>query len=110
MQDEARGNATSDRVPIFAVVLGGLGLVIPGGLFLWWLLEDATSLAAVLHDKLALAFVADVFVSTAVIAVFFARVQPGRWRWPWFVALCLLSTLAFGFVIYWGLNARRAQR
>jgi hypothetical protein len=71
--------------------------------------ERVPILAAVFHDKLALAFVADVFLSTAVIAVFFVRVPPGRRRWPWFVALCLLSTLAFGFVIYWWLNAQRAQ-
>jgi hypothetical protein len=91
-------------------ILAALGLVVPGGLFVWFLFADATSLRAVLHDKLAMAFIADVLLSTAVVAVYFARRPPGRHRWPWFVALCLLSTLAFGFVVYWWWNETRSSK
>jgi hypothetical protein len=77
-----------------------------GGLFLYWAANDFTTLAAALHDRFALAFIADLLVTTGALTVYFAKRPPGRYRWPWFLALSLLSTLAFGLAMYLWLNRR----
>jgi hypothetical protein len=61
-----------------------LGFVAPGGLFLYWAANDFTTLAAALHDRLALAFIADVLITTGALTVYFAKRPPGLYRWPWF--------------------------
>ena len=83
-----------------------LGFVAPGGLFLDWAANDFTTFAAALHDCLALAFIADVLITTGALTVYFAKRPPGRYRWPWFLALSLLGTLAFGLAMYLWLNGR----
>ena len=90
------------------LVVGLLGLAVPGWLFLWWLFRDATSFAGAMQDRFAVAFIADVLLTTGILAAYFARNPPGRWGWPWFVVFSLLSTLAFGLVLYWWLNSRDA--
>jgi hypothetical protein len=69
---------------LFAV----LGFAVPGGLFLYWAANDFTTLAAALHDRLALAFIADVLITTGALTV------------------SLLGTLAFGLAMYLWLNGR----
>ena len=82
------------------------GYLIPSGYFLWWLSTDAASWSAVLQNKLAMAFIADIVFTTAVIAVYFAYHPPPKLRWPWFLVISYLTTLAVGFVIYWWLSVR----
>ena len=91
---------------IFAVI----GLVAPGGLFLYWAFHDYTTLRAVLQDRLALTLIVDVLLTTGVLAAYFAKHPPGRLRWPWFVVLSLLGTLAFGLAFYWWLSKRPPKR
>lgn len=93
---------------MWLLLVAAVGLFLPGGLFLWWLFSDYTSLAAALADKLALAFAIDLLGTTALIAWLFARRPPGPVRWPWFVILSLGGTLWFGIPIYLWLNWRRA--
>ncbi len=83
-----------------------LSFVVPNGLFLYWLLHDFTTLQAAMQDRLALAFILDVFITTGVLAAYFAKSPPGRYRWPWFVAFSLLGTLCFGLAFYWWLSKR----
>lgn len=83
-----------------------LGFVVPNGLFLYWLLHDFTTLQAALENRLALAFILDVFITTGVLAAYFAKFPPGRYRWPWFVVFSLLGTLCFGLAFYWWLSKR----
>ena len=75
------------------LVLAVLGLAAPGGLFLYWAANDFTTLAIALHDYFALTFIADVLITTGALTVYFAMRPPGRYRWPWFLALSLLGTL-----------------
>src|SRR5438132_10394385 len=77
-----------------------LSFVVPNGLFLYWFFHDFTTLQAALQDRLALAFILDVFITTGVLAAYFAKSPPGRYRWPWFVAFSLLCTLCFGLGFY----------
>ena len=87
---------------LFAV----LGLAAPGGLFVYWVLTDYTTLAAALSDKMALAFFADLLLSTLLLAYCFARKPIGPVKWPWFLVLSLLGTLAFGLPLFIWLNRR----
>ena len=83
-----------------------LGFVAPGGLFFTGPRMISPRFAAALHDRLALAFIADVLITTGALTVYFAKRPPGLYRWPWFLALSLLGTLAFGLAMYLWLNGR----
>jgi hypothetical protein len=58
---------------MWLVFLGLVGNLAPGGLFLFWLLNDYSSLSAALSDRLALAFFLDLLMSTFLLAYLFAR-------------------------------------
>lgn len=91
------------------VFLALIGLLAPGGLFLYWMLNDYTSFSAALADKMALAFFLDLLMSTFLLAYLFARKPLGPVRWPWFIAFSLLGTLAFSIPLFVWLNWRRAS-
>ena len=90
------------------LLVAAVGLALPGGLFLYWLVHDATSLADALSDRFAMAFVADVVGTTFLLAWYFARHPPGPVKWPWFLVLSFGGTLWFGLAVYLWLNRRRA--
>ena len=92
------------------LVVAVLGMLLPNGLFLYWLLHDYSSLSAAFSDRLALAFVLDVFGSTALLTYLFARKPLGPVRWPWFLGLSLVGTLCFSIPLYLWLNWRRAPK
>jgi len=94
---------------MWLVLLAVVGLIAPGGLFLYWLLNDYTSLSAALSDRMAVAFFLDLLMSTFLLAYLFAKRPPGPVKWPWFVALSLVGTLAFGIPLFLWLNWRRAS-
>jgi len=93
---------------MWLLVLAVVGNLVPGGLFLYWLFNDYTSLSAALSDWHALAFFVDLLMSTFLLAYLFARRPVGPVGWPWFVALSLLGTLAFAIPLFLWLNWRRA--
>lgn len=93
---------------MWLVFLAIIGNLVPGGLFLYSLFHDYSSLSAALSDRLALAFFVDLLMSTFLLAYLFARKPLGPVRWPWFVALSLLGTLAFAIPLFVWLNWRRA--
>ncbi len=93
---------------MWLVLLAVIGLLAPGGLFLYGLLHDYTSLAAALSDRMALAFFLDLVMSTFLLAYFLAKRPLGPVKWPWFVALSLLGTLAFSIPLFIWLNWRGA--
>ncbi len=90
------------------ILLAAIGLLAPGGLFLYWLLNDYSSLSAALSDRMALAFLLDLLMSTFLLAYLFAKRPLGPVKWPWFVALSLLGTLAFSIPLFIWLNWRGA--
>src|SRR5438093_858874 len=46
-----------------------LSFVVPNGLLLYWLLHDFTTLQAALQNRLALAFILDVFLTSGLLQV-----------------------------------------
>jgi hypothetical protein len=91
---------------MWLLFLAVVGNVVPGGLFLYWVINDYTSLSAALSDTLALAFFVDLLMSTFLLAYLFARKPIGPVRWPWLVALSLIGTLAFAIPLFIWLNWR----
>lgn len=90
------------------LVAAAFGLLVPNGLFVWWLLHDWHGLGAVLQDRLAMGFILDALLALVLLAWSFARAPIGRVRWPWFVVLSLIGGLGFGLPLYWWLNRRDA--
>jgi len=82
------------------------GLLVPNGLFLYWLFYEYDGLAHVLQNKLAIAFIIDAFLSLGLLAYYFASRPIGRIKWYWFVVLSLLGGLGFSIPFYWWLNKR----
>jgi hypothetical protein len=90
--------------------IAAFGLLVPNGLFFYWLLRDGGSMAALatdpLSNPLAVAFMLDAFMALALLAWLFALKPIGRVRWPWFVVLSLLGGLGFSIPFYLWLNRR----
>ncbi|UCD37484.1 MAG: hypothetical protein JSW54_11735 [Fidelibacterota bacterium] len=83
------------------------GLLVPNGLFLYWLVVECDGLAAVFGDRLALAFILDAFMILALLSVYF-RLRPiGPVPWYWFGLLSLVGGLGFSLPFYWWLNRKR---
>jgi hypothetical protein len=91
---------------MWLLVVAAFGMLVPNGIFVWWLTRHAFDLLAPLSDPLALAFVLDVFAATFLLCWLFARKPLGPYRWGWFLALSLLGTLCFGIPMYLWLNWR----
>ena len=104
-------NATPARpAPAWFLVAALFGLFVPNGLFIYWLAADYHGLAPVLHDRLALGFILDAVLATALLAWRYARHPIGPRHWSVFVALSLVGGLGFSLPLYWWLNARQAER
>jgi hypothetical protein len=84
------------------------GLLVPNGLFLYWLFVDFGTLGEVFSNLLALGFMLDAFMAMALLAFLCAKRPPGPIRWPWFVVLSLVGGLGFGIPFYLWLNFRRS--
>jgi hypothetical protein len=91
---------------MWLLLVAFFGLLVPNGLFIYWLLYEFEDLAAVLANHLALGFMLDAALVTALLCVYFARSPIGTVKWPWFLALSLLGGLGFGLPFYWWLNRR----
>ena len=91
------------------LLVAAFGMLVPNGIFLWWLAHDFSSLSEVAHDRLALALVIDACMATVVLAWLFATRPLGPVRWPWFVLLSVLGGLGFSIPFYVWLNSRRAK-
>src|SRR5262245_56004885 len=86
------------------------GLVVPNGLFLYWLAREFSGFGAVLADKLAVAFILDAFLALAVMAYLFAKDRTLRYPWYWFVGLSIVGGLGFSIPFYHWLNRRAAPQ
>ena len=82
------------------LLVAAFGLLVPNGLFVHWLLTEFTSVSQVLENELALAFILDAAMATALLAWLFAKRPLGTIRWPWFVVLSLLGGLGFSIPLW----------
>jgi hypothetical protein len=103
-------STAGSRTPVpgagWLLLVAAFGLAVPNTLFLYWLFVDFSGWSAVLHNRLALAFMIDAFMALGLMAAWFARRPIGPVRWPWFVVLSLLGGLGFSLPFYYWLNTR----
>lgn len=92
---------------LLAVAL--FGLVVPNGLFIYWLVHDFDGFGSILQNRLALSFILDVFLALIILSVYFARHPIGRVKWHVFVVLSLLGGFGFSLPLYYWLNRRMPQ-
>jgi hypothetical protein len=86
------------------------GLIVPNGLFLYWLIAEYSGVRAVLENHLALAFMIDAMMTLVLLSVYFAKRPIGRVGWQTFALLSIVGGLGFSLPLYWWLNtSRRAQ-
>jgi hypothetical protein len=90
------------------LLVAAFGLLVPNGIFVYWLLNEYQGLGLVLQDRLALAFILDVAVALVILTVYFAKHPLGRVGWPWFVLLSFMGGLGFSLPLYYWLNRRAA--
>jgi hypothetical protein len=82
------------------------GLIVPNGIFLYWLLYECDGISSITENKLAVAFILDAFMAMGLLAFYFARNPIGRVKWYWFILLSILGGLGFSIPFYWWLNKR----
>ena len=82
------------------------GLIVPNGLFIYWMLADFSGLGPVFDNRLALAFIIDAAMATALLAAILAKIPTRRVTWPTFVWLSLLGGLGFSIPFCWWLEKR----
>ena len=92
------------------LALALFGLIVPNGLFIYWLLYEYDGVMSVARNKLAVAFILDAFLALALLAYYFARHPIGRVKWYWFVVLSILGGLGFSIPLYWWLNKKIKAR
>jgi len=98
----------SPRFAAGLLAVAAFGLVVPNGLFVYWLLNEFSGVRAVLENRLALAFMIDALMVVGLLSLLFARRPPGPVRWPWFVVLSIVGGLGFSIPFFYWLNLRRA--
>jgi hypothetical protein len=85
------------------------GLIVPNGMFIYWLLREYPGFEAAMQNKPAVALMIDAFMAVGLLAWHFAREPGGRFKWPWFVVLSLVGGLGFSLPMYVWLNRRQAD-
>ena len=90
------------------LVIALFGLLVPNGIFIYWLLTEFHGVGEVLQNKLAVAFIIDAFLAMILLAYFFARNPIGKIKWYWFIALSIVGGLGFSLPFYYWLNKKDA--
>ena len=90
------------------LIIALFGLLVPNGIFIYWLLTEYRGLGEVLQNKLAVAFIIDAFLAMFLIAFYFARHPLGKIKWYWFIVLSIVGGLGFSLPFYYWLNKRNA--
>lgn len=94
----------SRRMLLLSIAL--FGLIVPNGMFFYFIFAEFTSLTSVLTNWLALGFIIDAFMATGLLAWWFARHPFGPYSWKSFVLLSLLGGLGFSLPFFYYLNKR----
>ena len=94
---------------MWLLLIALVGLFVPNGLFVYWLFAEFSGFGAVLHDKLALAFILDALLALVVLTAYFAKRPIGPIAWPWFIVLSFIGGLGFSLPFYYWLNQRNSS-
>ncbi|HEV7643289.1 MAG TPA: hypothetical protein VGO50_05035 [Pyrinomonadaceae bacterium] len=92
--------------PMILLLVAFFGLLVPNGIFIYWLIYEHKHISDFWDNRLALAFIIEAAMLFLIFTVYFARRPIGRYKWYWFVILSLIGGLGFGLPFYWWLNKR----
>jgi hypothetical protein len=92
---------------MWLILVALFGLLVPNGLFIYWLFTEYQGLGPVLDNRLAVAFMLEAFLLLVLLSVYFARRPMGRLGWGWFVVFSIVGGLGFGLPFYYWLNTRK---
>ncbi len=99
----------TSKQKLILIFIALFGLFIPNGMFFIYLFTRFHSLGEVLNNLLALGFIIDAFMATALLAWWFARHPLGKYSWKMFIVLSLLGGLGFSLPFFYYLNRRMVQ-
>ena len=88
------------------LIIALFGLIVPNGIFIYWLFTEFNGAAEVVSNKLAIAFIIDAFMAMFLLAYWFAINPIGKIKWYWFIILSIIGGLGFSIPFYWWLNKR----
>lgn len=91
---------------IILLSIAAFGLFVPNGMFLYYVFVQFSSLSDVFNDLLALGFIIDAFMATALLAWWFAKNPLGIYSWKMFVVLSLIGGLGFSIPLFYYLNKK----
>lgn len=89
------------------LIIAIFGLLVPNGIFIYWLLTEFNSVSQFYTDKLALGFILDCVLVMLLLAYWFAVNPIGTVKWYWFIVLSLIGGLGFSLPFYYWLNKRK---
>lgn len=92
---------------MWLLIVALFGLIVPNGIFIYWLFTEFGGIVGVIENKLAVAFIIDAFMAMFLLAWWFAAKPIGKVRWYWFVIFSLIGGLGFSIPFYWWLNERK---
>lgn len=90
------------------LIIAIFGLLVPNGIFIYWLLTEFHSFSQFYNDKLALGFIIDCFLAMFLLAYWFAANPIGKVKWYWFIVLSLIGGLGFSLPFYYWLNKKQS--
>ena len=88
------------------VLLALFGLLVPNGIFIYWLFTGFHSFGDLVGNKLALGFIIEAFFVMFLLAYNFAKNPLGGVKWYWFIVLSLIGGIGFGIPFFYWLNKR----
>jgi hypothetical protein len=88
------------------LIIALFGLLVPNGIFIYWLLTEYRGPADFVNNRLTLGFILDCFIAVALIAWYLAKNPIGKIKWYWFVILSLIGGLGFSLPFFYWLNKR----
>lgn len=93
---------------MWLLIVALFGLLVPNGIFIYWLATEFRGLSDILGNRLALGFIIEAFAVMFLMAFYFRKNPPGKVKWYWFIVLSLIGGIGFGIPFYWWLNKREA--
>lgn len=96
----------SSKTKLVLLAVAAFGLIVPNGMFIYYIFVQFSSVSEILNDLLALGFIIDAFMAMGLIAWWFAYNPIGRYSWKVFVFLSLLGGLGFSLPFFWYFNKR----
>jgi hypothetical protein len=93
--------------PSLLLTIALFGLLVPNGMFFYFVFVKFSSLADVLSNWLALGFMIDAFMAMGLLAWWFAKHPLGTYSWKTFILLSLLGGLGFSLPFFYYLNVKQ---